>query len=53
LIKAIVELKKAQKVVPKEAGINFMLFEYYRNIGQIKQADLAVFRKGILKVRKL
>jgi len=49
---AIVELKKAEKFTLKEAGINFMLFECYKNIGQKKQADLE-FRKGILKVRKL
>lgn len=49
--KAIIELRKAEKINPEEAQINFYLFKCYRCIGQIEQANREL-KKGILKFKK-
>jgi len=49
--KAIIELRKAEKINPGEAQINFSLFRCYRHIGEIKEADREL-KKWFLKLKK-
>jgi len=50
--KAIIEFRKAEKINPEEALINFSIFECYLNIGQTKQADKEL-KKWSLKFKKV
>lgn len=49
--KAIIELRKAEKKNPKEAWINFCLFECYQSSSKMEEADRQL-KKWFLKLKK-